>query len=393
MSEENLLKERNYSNSIFFCFDIDKNISNKKGSFEINNEYMNFEYFNEKNNIILRVFLKSGLSLTNIIGKVFGNYNFTITYKVENKIIYKSTNFVIKKNTNQFIFNSIKNEDINDGNCFKNPSCLEQYLAFLNISNSYFNLLSDTLKYLNEYLNIELYLYLLQNNSQINGDLEEIMEKFPSIKVTYNKIPNISINNISSFPIGIGVKKKLLLICSIIYDQPDLIKEFHKEDINIINEYNENYKDTNFLIPIKKNIFVFFIENLKQDENDYIIKVCKNCESIASLVDYLLIDNSNKIKDLTLNDMPKIFCCNNNFKELIDNFVKIKDLFKENEIYIIWKEYLDKFCSKKSIDELEEIKNSFLKNEQFYENIIEFISIEIVKKGKKLIIQNKLKGL
>ena len=388
MSKEKILTEKNICNSIFFCFLIDENICDKQGIFEIDNAIMNFECFNENNNTILRVFLKSG-SLNYLLGKVYGNV-FTITYKIDNRIIYKSTKFEIKKNTNQFIFNSIKTEDNNK--YFKNPTCLEQYLAFLKISNSNSDLFSDTLKYLNEYLDIELYLYLLQNNKHNNDDLEKIIEKFPSIKVVYDKNKRLPIENIGSLPIGIGIKKKLLLICSIIQDQTDLIKEFHKEDIDIINEYNENTKDIKFIIPIKKNIFNYFIKNLNQDERDYIIKVCKNCKSIASLVDYLKSDDSKIIKDLTSNDMPKIFCYNNNFKELIEGFVKIKDLFKENEIYNIWKKYLDKYCFRKSIEELEDIKKSFLINEQFYEKIIEYISIEIVKKGKILILNSKLKG-
>ena len=390
---KNNINQNVYSNSMFFCFSIDKKLLNPEYFIIENNNILKSECLNYDNFTVLRVFLETGL-LTKF-KSFFSTNTFKISYKIkeENITIYQNQKeFEIIKEKVQFIYNAGKNGILPKyQNYFKNPSCLEQYLSFKNLTNNEDYLNENTINYLNNKLDLELFLYLLGNNDIIKTKLLTIFEKFPSIKIVYDKNKLFNYINIDSLQIDKGISKKLKLIYSIIQDSPDIIKNFHEEDINNIYEYNMLQKDKKYKIPIKKNIFEFLVKKLKNEDN--IKLLCKNCESIDSLTDYLELFKNEKIHNLTSKDMPQIFSLTNNFKEIIVKLEKLKDLFCENEIFNIWKNILDSF-SEKNIEELEDLLEKFkLANEKLYEKVIELLALEISKKGRQLIKDKKLVGL
>ena len=272
---KNNINQNDYSNSMFFCFLIDKNILNPEYFIIENNNILKSECLNYDNFTVLRVFLETGL-LTKF-KSFFSTNTFKISYKIkeENITIYQNQKeFEIIKEKVQFIYNAGKNGTFPKyQNYFKNPSCLEQYLSFKNLTNNEDYLNENTINYLNNKLDLELFLYLLGNNDIIKTKLLTIFEKFPSIKIVYDKNKLFNYINIDSLQIDKGISKKLKLIYSIIQDSPDIIKNFHEEDINNIYEYNMLQKDKKYKIPIKKNIFEFLVKKLKNEDKNCYVKI------------------------------------------------------------------------------------------------------------------------
>ena len=306
-----------YSSSVFFCFSIDNTIYNKE-FFKINTTFLkdlNFEAYRIQNFTVVRVF--PGGFFGAITKLIRTNYIFTINYIDNNgKIIYNSRNkYICEKEKIKYEYDPGRNASISS-NLFKIPTCLEQYNSFLKITKESESLFSNTKNYLIEYLDMELYLYLLETKIDKTQILLDILNNFPSLNVKYEKdkpLQNIKFESLSKYE----NYNKLIIIYSIIQDSIQLLNELNDNDFNIIFRYNENQKD--YPIFIKKNVFNFLLEKIKNLE--MIKKICQNCESIPLLFDYLidiLNNNSNnfqKIKELTINNLPNIDYKNDNLIE------------------------------------------------------------------------------
>ena len=378
---------QDYLGSVFFCFFIDKSIYDKD-NFVISNNFHNisFEEYRNDNFIVLRVFCSG---FFNMALQLFSSkYNFRISYKSKNGYIFSSLNdFSTEKNKIKFIYDMA-----NKGNCsinsFRNPSSLEQYKSFYRIVKENEALWNETLNYLSDNLDLELYLTLIKEKKDEREILFRLLDNFPYMKIKYKKnktLPNINFQDLSNYK----NYEKLILLYSIVQDSTELIKEMKEQDFEIIFEYNEKQKDD--LIFFSKNIFIFFIN--KADTLSTIKKICQYSESIPLLFDWLIeISNKKKeIKDLTINDLPNEYLVDDNLIELIDKYEKIKGLFKENEINNLWKKYLSKIYKVKSIEELEKIKEKFISiNNKFYTVLIDEINTEIINKGKKMIKTKEL---
>jgi hypothetical protein len=378
-----------YLNSIFFCFSIDDSIYNKDYfSFECQNySKPNFETFRFDNNLtVLRVFIKD--SFCNVLfWGIKSSFAFKILYKSSTQIYYKSGEYSVEKNNIKFAFEDL-NEEINS-NLFKNTSSLEKYSSFMKLEKIQDILFSKVLDYLKLNLDLELYFHLLKDkNGKEKEDLKSIFEEsYPKFKIIYSrdKIKNI---DFKLYDLPTGLLNKLKIICSVIIDTTKELNDFYKDYINIIYIYNQYHKDSP--IPIRQNVFNFLINELNEEK---IKKVCKNCENVPILFDYLATSDSEKI-NLDANDMPTIREIEiKDFIELINKYEKIKSCFKENEILKIWHIYIGFFVQNNSIEDLETIKDKFISiNKQFYEKNIDHICIEISNIGKKLIQNKKLKG-
>ena len=110
------------------------------------------------------------------------------------------------------------------------------------------------------------------------------------------------------------------------------------------------------------------------------------------MFDCLLDINSDKIKDLSFDDITKNLSFDDNFLNLIKDYEKIKCFFKNGEIIKLWKEYINLYIKKDNIKELIKIKNALSNYGQTYKSIIDEINIDIKNLGKKLIIRKNLKG-
>jgi len=383
-------QKNKYLNSIFFCFSIDNSNYNKDYfSFECQNySKPYFETFRFDNNLtVLRVFMKD--SFCNMLFReIKSSFAFKIIYKSSTQIYYKSGEYSVDKNNIKFAFEDL-NEQINS-NLFKNTSSLEKYSSFIKFEKIQDILFSKVLDYLKINLDLELYFHLLKDKKgKEKEDLKSIFEEtFPKFKIIYSK-EKLKIIDFKLYDLPKGLLNKLKIIYSIIIDTTEELNDFYEDYINIIYIYNQYHKGSP--IPIRKNVFNFLINELNEEK---IKKVCKNCENVPILFDYLASSDPENI-NLDANDMPTIMAIKEkkDFMELIDKYEKIKACFKENEILKIWNIYIGFFAQNNSIEDLESIKDKFISiNKQFYEKNIDYIYSEISNIGKKLIQNKKLKG-
>lgn len=358
---------KEYIGSVFFCFYIDEKVFNKN-CFIIESGIISFSYeiTSFGNLVVVRVFSRGLMDYT--FNLLFSQrHNFKIHYKMENGeyLYYCNKDYTVDKKKTKFIFNSNEKEFISP--LFRNPSSLEQYISFSKVINENECLFHEALDYLTKYFDLELFLYLLEKNKDKIYDILEILNYLPYIKVVYKKDKSLPKIDFNSLPKNKNYKI-LINIYSFIQDSTDLLKELEENDFKIIFEYNEMQKDAP--IFIRKNIFVFLLEKIKNIEN--IKKACKYCESIPLLFDYLLSAPSDKmqeIKNLTINDLPSINPKDNLIK-LIEKYENIKNIFKEKEIIKLWNNYLIPLYSQKSITELEQINEKLFEiDKDFYFNL------------------------
>ena len=386
--------EEEYSGSMFFCFQIEKSIENK-GVFQIESSYIDtLSHETKKINefTILRVFF-SGLINKLITRYLYSQRSFKIIYKVENDIYFSSNDFIIKESEINFIYNIAKQSNLKSKQIL-NPKSVEQYEAFNKILKNNEILFNETLKYLNEILDMELYLHLLELKQNKITELFDLLNTFPNMKmkIIYNKKNLFPKINLEAFSKNKNYMK-LIIIYSVIQDSTNLLNELKEDDLNIILRYNDLHKDSP--LTFKEKIFKLFIS--KTNKIDNIKKICQYCESIPLVFSYLLdigTDKLKEIKNLTINDLPRLSYVEDNLLELIDNYEKIKAIFKENNITILWRNYLYHLYQIKSIDNLEKIKEKFIEiNKEFYKDIIEEMNIEIIKKGKMILNEKKASNL
>ena len=388
-------QSQEFSDCSYICFYIDQSIYEKEG-FVISSSLitnLGVQEFRLDNNLV--VFCIHCGGLLNMAFKLFkSTYYFKISYKFKNSPIFTCNfDFTVEKGKIKFIFDAGKKGSIT-GDLFKNPSCLEQYNAFCQVTKKHDILFEDTKKFLFDNLDMELFLNLLQNKKDDRDELMLTLSNFPDLIIKYERdklLPKIDFEALKN----IKYYKKLVLIYSIIQDSIDLLGDLTEDGIVDFIQYNEIHKDQTILI--KKNIFDFFIS--KTSKAEYIKKICKSVYSIPLLFNYLIELNKDKeqfskIKGLTFNDLPSEYSKDDNLIELIGKYENIKEAFSENEIDKVWKKYLSQWYQVKNIQQLEQVivkLNSI--NEKYYTNITDEIKNEINTKGKKLIEMKELKGL
>ena len=379
----------------FICFSIAPDIYNPD-YFIVSSSFLqniSFKVSRFDNLTVLRVFCESG-----IFNKAFqffsSKFSFKIDYKTKDGVAIFSCNndFFIEKTKVKFIYDVANKGDITSKS-FNNPSGLEQYEAFSKAFKNQDILFLETENFLKETFDIELFLYLLKNNENKSHSLFKILDNYPYFKIVYNKKKENPLQkiNFESFS-KIKNYNKLIIIYSVIQDSIDLLNEFKEDDLDIFFQYNEVQKDSPILI--KKNIFNFFVG--KTNDINNVKKICRSCESVPLLFEYIIGFSSaiNKINNITINDIPQNISLKDNLIELIEKHERIRDIFKKDEIIKLWRKYLILCYQKNNINELEEIKEKFYSiNKDLYEILINEINMEIINKGKKLINSKTLKGL
>ena len=384
-----------YSDCSYICFYIDPSIY-EKGGFIVSSSLsnLNFQEFKVDKNLV--VFCVHFQGLLNYAFKLFkSTYYFKISYKFRNSPIFTCNfDFIVEKNKTKFIFDAGKKGSItgNFTDLFRNPSCLEQYNAFSQKTKKQDILFEQTVNFLSETLDMELFLNLLQNKKDASEQLMSILAGFPYMIIKYDKSKSLPKMDFSQFEKNKHYKK-LILIYSVIQDSTDHLNGFDEDDITNFMLYNEAKKDQPILI--KKNIFDFFITKLKDEKT--IKKICQSVYSIPLLFDCLISLNKEqfgKIKNLKYNDLPNEYSLKDNLIELIEKYEKIKDAFSENEIDKVWRKYLIQWYRVKNIKELEEVIDKLNSiNEKYYSNITNEIKSEVINKGKKSIEKHELKSL
>ena len=385
---------KEFSDCSYVCFYIDPSIYEKDG-FNISSGLttsLSFQEFKINNTNLIVYSVHCG-GLLNYAFKLFkSTYYFKISYKFKNSPIFTCNyDFTVEKNKIKFIYDAGKKGSISL-NLFKNPSCLEQYNAFSQISQKHDILFEQTINFLIETLDMELFLYLLQNKKEKKDDLMSILANFPYSIIKYEKnkpLQKMDFSHVSNHK----HYKKLILIYSLINDSIELLQDFNEDDINLFIQYNETQKDQQILI--KKNIFDFFISKTKDEKS--IKKICQSVYSIPLLFDCLIDlkeENFKKIKNLKFIDLPSIYSLDDNLIDLIDKYEKIKGAFCENEIDKVWKKYLNIWYRVKNIKELEDVIDKLNSiDEKYYSIITSEIKNEVINKGKKEIEKKKLKSL
>ena len=381
-----------FSECAYFCFYIDQSIYDKEG-FKISSSFISNLGVKEFKVDNLVVYCVHCQGLLNYAFKLFkSNYYFKISYKFKNSTIFTSNfDFIVEKNKIKFIFDA-GNKGIISNPLFINPSCLEQYNAFCKVTKKHDLLFKETVTFLSNNLDMELFLNLLEEKKEERDDLMDILSNFPYLIIHYEKNKKIKDFDFSPFT-EYNYYNKLILIYSIIQDSIDLITDFTEDEIYYFIQYNDTQRANPLLI--QKNIFYFFSSKLtKLDDKK---KLCKSVYSIPLLFEYLIglkEEELQKINNLTINDIPNQYSSDDNLIELIEKYEKIKTIFAEKEINKVWKKYLSQWYSQKQIKDLEEVIDKLIStNEQLYSDIISEIKNEIINKGKKLIEKNMLKSL
>ena len=379
-----------YTDSVFFCFYIDQTIYNKDYFF-LDSKFSNLskEVHRLENNLtIFRVYLDGYRNY--VLRKFSGNFTFKISYKKEKDNFFKSNDFIVEKDKVKFIYEPTKNGYISS-NKLSCPSHLDQYISFNKVINNKDSLFSNTLEYLKQNLDMELYLYLLKVEENKRNSLLDLLDNFPYIKlISKNKLlQEVNFQNFQKYK----NYNKLIIIYSIIQDSINYLVNFKENDLKILFQYNEIQKD--YPLIIKEKIFKLFINKTNNINN--IKKICKSCESIPSLFNYLISLDSNKIKEIKnirIDDLPHNISLKDNLIELIGKYEKIKGIFLDNEIHKLWKKYLNILYKVGQMQELEQIKEKLKEiNENYYKNIINEITNAIIKKGKNMINNKTLTNL
>lgn len=382
-----------YPDCIYFCFYIDPKIYDKE-NFKISSSFissLSIKDFKLDNNLVVFCIYLEGI--LNYAFKLFkSTYYFKISYKYKNNSVFLCDfDFTVEKNKIKFFYDSGKKGTIKN-ELFKNPSCLEQYNAFCSISKKHDIIFKETVNFLSDNLDMELFLNLLQDKKEEREELMSILDNFPYFKINYDKnrpLPKIDFDPFS----GDRNYRKLLLIYSAIQDTIVVLDDFNEDDISNFIDYNETQKDKPILL--KNNLFTFFIE--KTNELDYIKKICHSVDSIPLLFDCLIglkEEQFNKIKNLKFEDLPNQYSIKDDLIELIDKYEKVKEAFCKSEIDKVWKKYLKIWYDRKTISQLEEVIDKFNSiNSKDFANIINDIKNDIINKGKKSIKGKNLKSL
>ena len=212
---------KEYSDSLYVCFYIDPNIYDPKGftlshTFPSNLSYKDFKLENN-----LHVFCVYRDRLLNYAFKLFkSEYNFKISYKFENNTVFNSNiELSVELNKIKFIYNAEKYGIITKeyDKQFKNPSYLIQYEAFSKVINRHDFLFEETKNALSYNLDMELFLYLLQNKKEKMEDLMSLLKKFPYLNIIYDQ--RKPLKNLDFQPLSINqYYNKLITIYSVIQD-------------------------------------------------------------------------------------------------------------------------------------------------------------------------------
>ena len=156
-----------------------------------------------------------------------------ISYKYQNNSVFNSNvDFSVEINKIKFIYNAEKYGIVTKEyeNQFKNPSPLEQYEAFSKVINRHDILFEETKIALSDKLDIELFLFLLQNKKEKIEELMLLLQKFPYIKINYDK--NKPLQNIDLKPFSNNqFYRKLITIYSIIQDSVELLTNINEDEI------------------------------------------------------------------------------------------------------------------------------------------------------------------
>jgi hypothetical protein len=178
-----------YSDCVFLCFDIDHKIYNAE-YFIIESTFPNLskEVFRYDNLTILRIYLDGYLNYA--LSFFSSKYNFKIIYKEGINIYYRSNDFEVEKNKVKFIYELSKYGSISS-NSFRCPSYLDQFKTYEKLVGKVEKnedlLFSSTIDFLTNYLDMELYLYLLDTKENKIQSLLEILDNFPYIKLLYKR--------------------------------------------------------------------------------------------------------------------------------------------------------------------------------------------------------------
>ena len=192
-----------YTDCVFFCFDIDFKIYNTE-YFIIESTFSNLskEVHRFDNLTILRVYLDGYLNYA--LQFFSSKYSFKISYKEGDNIYFRSNDFEVEKNKVKFIYDVSKYGAISS-NFFKYPTYLDQFKAFdkltSNEESNEASLFSNTVDFLSNYLDMELYLYLLDSKENQIRSLLEILDNFPYIKLLYQKnklLPKVNFEKIKN---------------------------------------------------------------------------------------------------------------------------------------------------------------------------------------------------
>ena len=382
-----------HSECSYICFYLDPSIYDKEGfklKFPDFASSLNYKEIRMKNNLsILCVFCDGFLS--GALNLLKSTHNFEVSYSFKNKTIYScDTAFTVETRKIKFIYDAGKNGKINDKH-FRSPSYLEQYLAFKQIVNENTNLIEETKKILSVNLDMELFLYLLENKKEERENLMKILNGFPKFTIIYDEnkpLEKFDFSLLSPYK----NYKIFSMIYSVIQDSTEILTDINEEDILFFLEYN--YKKKEYPIFIKKNIFLLFAE--KCCKNESMKRICKSVKSIPLLFDCLNSLNKEKFKivqNLTFKDLPFENIQDDNLIELIDKYETINEAFDENEIDKVCQLYISKWYYQKDIKELEKIIDKMISvNEKRYVNIIREIKGNIIEKGKDLLKRELLTG-
>lgn len=284
---------------------------------------------------------------------------------------------------------------INSEKIIYNPSRVLQFMAFNETIDTilFENLFNNTLKILAGNLDIELFLYIYKSFNDKKNSLLSIFNSFPNFKIE-NNISNE--DDYSKILLEDSSYKNINFLQSIyftIIDFPEAEK-YCKNNINnfLDNIIKYNQRNSDYPIYIKENMFKTFINETKDDNE--INNICKYCENISSLFQYLEnYKGTNNLIKITKEGIPQICSENDDIVGLIKKMEKIKTVFEKDCINIIWTKYLELYKRGNNYEKLEEIKTTLLEVEpQFYSTLIEKIKNEICIKMKNMIISGDLKG-
>ena len=388
------LKElEGFSECSYICFYVDPSIYDKKGfklKFPDFASSLNYKEIPMKNNLVILCVFCDGF-LSGALNLLKSTHNFEVSYIFKDKIIYScDTAFTVETKKIKFIYDAGKNGKIKDKN-FRSPSYLEQYLAFMQLINENTNLMEETKKILSVNLDMELFLYLLENRKEEREDLMKILDSFPKFTIVYNEdkpLKKFDFSLLSPY----NNYKILSMIYSVIQDSTELLADINEEDISFFLKYNSKKRENP--IFIKKNIFLFFAEKFNQNES--MKSICKSVKSIPLLFDCLNSLNKEKFKiiqNLTLKDLPIENLRDDDLIVLIDKYETISEAFAENEIDKVWQLYISKWYCQKEIKELEKVIDKMISvNEKHYANIVKEIKGNIIEKGKALLEKELLIG-
>ena len=105
---------------------------------------------------------------------------------VKEYYINSNSDFNVEKGKIKFIFDVAKKGGISN-DLFRNPTCIEQYNAFSLITKKDDILFEETKNFLSDNLDMELFLYLLQNKKVEREKLMTVFSKYRNMLIKYDK--------------------------------------------------------------------------------------------------------------------------------------------------------------------------------------------------------------